>query len=99
MEPRVSVEPEYSTLKRAIDKKLILCCTHYNVGILPYCPLASGFLTGKHRRGQPAGAGTRFAGQSQRAATILTAENFDVEVERMIQALEVIARDVMPACR
>jgi aryl-alcohol dehydrogenase-like predicted oxidoreductase len=48
------------------------------VGILPYFPLASGFLTGKYRRGQPAAAGTRFAVQTQRAATILTPENFDV---------------------
>jgi aryl-alcohol dehydrogenase-like predicted oxidoreductase len=48
------------------------------VGILPYFPLASGFLTGKYRRGQPPGTGTRFAVQTQRAATILTPENFDV---------------------
>src|SRR5690606_37212240 len=47
-------------------------------GILPYFPLASGFLTGKYRRGQPPPSGTRFAAQTQRAATILTPENFDV---------------------
>jgi aryl-alcohol dehydrogenase-like predicted oxidoreductase len=65
-------------LKRGIEQELLPCCTRYNVGILPYFPLASGFLTGKYRRGQPPGAGTRFAAQRQRAATILTAENFDV---------------------
>ena len=46
------------------------------------CPgellLASGFLTGKYRRDQQAPAGTRLAVQTQRAETILTAENFDV---------------------
>jgi aryl-alcohol dehydrogenase-like predicted oxidoreductase len=41
-------------------------------------PLASGFLTGKYRRGQLPEAGTRFAVQTQRASTILTPENFDV---------------------
>jgi aryl-alcohol dehydrogenase-like predicted oxidoreductase len=56
----VSLEPEYSSmLKRAIEKELLPCCTRYHVGILPYFPLASGFLTGKYRRGQPPGAGTR----------------------------------------
>jgi aryl-alcohol dehydrogenase-like predicted oxidoreductase len=65
-------------LKRAIEKELIPCCTRYNVGILPYFPLASGFLTGKYRRDQPPGTGTRFAAQTHRAATILTPENFDV---------------------
>jgi hypothetical protein len=37
-----------------------------------------GFLAGKCRRDQPAPAGTRFAVQTQRAATILISENFDV---------------------
>jgi aryl-alcohol dehydrogenase-like predicted oxidoreductase len=78
IEPLVSVEPEYSMLKRGIEAELLPCCLRYNVGILPYFPLASGFLTGKYRRGQPPGADTRFAVQQQRAATILTAENFEV---------------------
>jgi aryl-alcohol dehydrogenase-like predicted oxidoreductase len=78
LEPLVSVEPEYSMLKRAIEKELLPCCTRYQLGILPYFPLASGFLTGKYKRGQPVAAGTRFAAQQQRASTILTPENFDV---------------------
>ena len=60
-----------SMLKRAIEKELLPCCARYNVGILPYFPLASGFLTGKYKRGQQAAAGTRFAVQRQRAETIL----------------------------
>ena len=78
IEPLVSVEPEYSMLKRAIEKELLPCCRRYHLGILPYFPLASGFLTGKYKRGQPAAAGTRFSVQTQRAETILTPENFAV---------------------
>ncbi len=78
LEPLVSVEPEYSMLKRGIEKELLPCCQRYNIGILPYFPLASGFLTGKYRRGQPAPAGTRLAVQTKRAEFILTDENFDV---------------------
>jgi len=78
LEPLISVEPEYSMLKRAIEKELLPCCRRYNLGILPYFPLASGFLTGKYRRGQPAPAGSRFAVQTRRAETILTPENFAV---------------------
>lgn len=85
-EPLVSVEPEYSMLKRAIEKELLPCCAHYNVGILPYFPLASGFLTGKYKRHQQAAPGTRFAVQTRRAETILTPENFDV-----LEQLEVFA--------
>ena len=78
IEPLVSAEPEYSMLKRAIEKELLPCCAHFQVGVLPYFPLASGFLTGKYQRGQQAAAGTRFAAQTRRAETILTQENFDV---------------------
>jgi len=78
IEPLVSVEPEYSMLKRAIERELLPCCKRYNVGILPYFPLASGFLTGKYKRGQQAAAGTRFSVQTRRAETILTPENFAV---------------------
>jgi len=78
LEPIVSVEPEYSMLKRGIEKELLPCCRRYNVGILPYFPLASGFLTGKYRRGQAAPSGTRLAVQKKRAEFILTDENFDV---------------------
>jgi len=78
LEPLVSVEPEYSMLKRAIEYELLPCCTHFQVGILPYFPLASGFLTGKYRRGEPAAPGTRLAVQTHWAETILTPENFAV---------------------
>ena len=78
LEPIISVEPEYSMLKRAIEKELIPCCQRYHIGILPYFPLASGFLTGKYRRGQSAPTGTRLAVQTHRADFILTNENFDV---------------------
>jgi aryl-alcohol dehydrogenase-like predicted oxidoreductase len=78
LEPLVSVEPEYSMLKRGIEKELLPCCQRYRIGILPYFPLASGFLTGKYRRGQPAPTGTRLAVQKQRAEFILTDVHFDV---------------------
>ena len=78
LEPLISVEPEYSMLKRAIEKELLPCCQRFNIGILPYFPLASGFLTGKYKRGQAAPVGTRLAVQRQRAEFILTDENFDV---------------------
>jgi aryl-alcohol dehydrogenase-like predicted oxidoreductase len=82
LEPLISVEPEYSMLKRGIEKELLPCCQRFNIGILPYFPLASGFLTGKYKRGQAAPAGTRLAVQTQRAEFILTGENFDV-LERL----------------
>lgn len=86
--PFVSVEPEYSMLKRGIEKELLPCCRRYKLGIIPYFPLASGFLTGKYKRGQPAPENTRLAVQNKRAQTLLTDENFDV-----LEKLEVFAAE------
>jgi len=55
----VSIQPEYHLLERGIEAELVPYCKAFNVGILPYFPLAGGFLTGKYRRGQPAPAGSR----------------------------------------
>ena len=45
----VAQQPEYSLLNREIEKDLLPFCAREGVGILPYYPLASGFLTGKYR--------------------------------------------------
>jgi aryl-alcohol dehydrogenase-like predicted oxidoreductase len=45
----VAQQPEYSLLNRDIEHELMPLCAREGVGILPYFPLASGFLTGKYR--------------------------------------------------
>jgi len=55
----VSVQPHYSMLERNVEQELIPFCGKYGVGILPYFPLANGFLTGKYRKGSPSPAGSR----------------------------------------
>jgi aryl-alcohol dehydrogenase-like predicted oxidoreductase len=57
--PFVTIQPHYHMLERSIEQELIPYCNAYHVGILPYFPLAGGFLTGKYWRGQPAPAGSR----------------------------------------
>jgi aryl-alcohol dehydrogenase-like predicted oxidoreductase len=54
------VQSQYNLLERRIESELVPCCEHYGLGIIPYSPLAGGFLTGKYERGKPAPAGTRF---------------------------------------
>jgi aryl-alcohol dehydrogenase-like predicted oxidoreductase len=45
----VAQQPEYSLLNRGIEQELMPLCAREDVGIMPYFPLASGFLTGKYR--------------------------------------------------
>ncbi len=57
--PFVSVQPHYHMFERDIEREMIPYCNAHRVGILPYFPLAGGFLTGKYKRGETAPAGSR----------------------------------------
>ncbi|TAK13898.1 MAG: aldo/keto reductase [Anaerolineae bacterium] len=47
------IQPRYHLLHRAeFERELATVCRKYEVGVIPYSPLAGGFLTGKYRRGQ-----------------------------------------------
>lgn len=58
--PFVSCQDEYSLVVRDIEKDLLPAAQHYNLGLLPFFPLASGLLTGKYKPGAEVSADTRF---------------------------------------
>lgn len=55
----VSIQPHYHMFEREIEKELIPACEFLGIGILPYFPLAGGFLTGKYKIGKPIPSGSR----------------------------------------
>ena len=83
----VSAQNEWSLLQRGVEAEVMPACREFGLGQLPFFPLASGFLTGKYRRGEPLPAGTRLAAWQQAMPArieALTAEaNFDT-----LEALE-----------
>jgi aryl-alcohol dehydrogenase-like predicted oxidoreductase len=49
-----SLQPNYSLAHRSeYESELEPLCLQQGIGVIPYSPLAGGFLTGKYRRGQP----------------------------------------------
>lgn len=70
----VSVQNEYSLLHREPEAEVLPECERLGIAFIPYFPLASGLLTGKYQRGEPAPAGTRLA-TSERYAALLSDEN------------------------
>ncbi|MFE4726817.1 aldo/keto reductase [Microbacterium sp. NPDC056736] len=80
----VTLQPQYSLLSREIEYEIVPAALHNNVGLLPWSPLAAGFLSGKfHKRQKPAsdtraGSGTAlndhiyadYAGKDQNWATL-----------------------------
>jgi aryl-alcohol dehydrogenase-like predicted oxidoreductase len=57
------LQNQYSLLERGDDAELLPLCRRLAVAYVPYFPLASGLLTGKYRRGEPAPEGTRMHGR------------------------------------
>lgn len=76
LERFVGAQNEYSWLKRGIEADVVPALVEYEIGLLPYFPLASGLLTGKYRRGEAPAAGTRLADWGREAE--LTDAVFDV---------------------
>lgn len=67
----VTEQPPYNLLDRRIERELIPAARTFGVGLIPWSPLAGGFLTGKYKPSgqQPEG---RFSDRShQRSASLL----------------------------
>jgi aryl-alcohol dehydrogenase-like predicted oxidoreductase len=49
-----SLQPHYNLIERPeFEGELRDVCRTYGLGVIPYSPLAAGFLTGKYRKGKP----------------------------------------------
>ncbi|MEA2374875.1 MAG: hypothetical protein QOD53_1338, partial [Thermoleophilaceae bacterium] len=48
----VCEQPPYSMLTRAIENDVLPVCRDYGMGVIPWSPLAGGWLSGKYRKGQ-----------------------------------------------
>ncbi len=57
--PFVTIQPHHHMLERSVERELVPYCKMFGLGILPYFPLAGGFLTGKYREGEPPPQGSR----------------------------------------
>ncbi|HBC47625.1 MAG TPA: aldo/keto reductase [candidate division Zixibacteria bacterium] len=55
----VTLQAYYSLVGRDLELELVPLCQDQKLGILPWSPLAGGFLTGKFRRGQKSPEGAR----------------------------------------
>ena len=74
--PFVSIQNHYHMFEREQEREMIPFCNAHNIGILPFFPLAGGFLTGKYKRGEGAPAGSR-GESSPYVQAYMTDANFD----------------------
>lgn len=57
--PFIVIQSHYHMLERGVEQEILPYCKDQGVGLIPYFPLAGGFLTGKYQRGKPAPPGSR----------------------------------------
>jgi aryl-alcohol dehydrogenase-like predicted oxidoreductase len=78
----VNAQNDYSLLNRTVEVDVIPACERLGISLMPYFPLASGVLTGKYRRGEPAPEGSRLAAWGTMAGDFTSDERMIV-VEKL----------------
>jgi aryl-alcohol dehydrogenase (NADP+) len=64
----VCEQPPYSIFMRGIERGVLPTCAKYGIGVIPWSPLAGGWLAGRYRRGHEVTPDSRLArgfGRSQ----------------------------------
>jgi aryl-alcohol dehydrogenase-like predicted oxidoreductase len=84
----ISIQPMYNILKKEPEDDLLPFCLEEGIGVIPYNPLAGGFLTGKYKPDAAPLIGSRLGEQSVYQERYLSAENF----QRTTRFLEVAKR-------
>ena len=88
----VSLQSQYSLYARATEFELLALCAAENVAMLPWSPLAGGFLSGKYRDGvRNPPPGTRIADSENKDWYV---QRFDNErATRIARAVESVAQE------
>ncbi|MBI3744203.1 MAG: aldo/keto reductase [Chloroflexi bacterium] len=77
LERFVSIQPLYNVMLRYLESETLALCKDQGIAIIPYNPLAGGFLTGKYKRDQQASKDTRFGRRSFYMERYWNDGNFD----------------------
>ena len=78
-----SIQPHYSLIHSdEFERELHAVCASYGIAVIPYSPLAGGFLTGKYRKNTPLPESKRAEGRKR----VMNDKNF-----ALLDEMEVIA--------
>ena len=75
-------QSQYSWLRRGAEDELLPASRRLGVAFIPYFPLASGLLTGKYAKGEPAPPGTRLHGREIAEEDLDTVDRLQEFAER-----------------
>jgi aryl-alcohol dehydrogenase-like predicted oxidoreductase len=89
VQPLVTLQPQYSLLSSEIEWEIVPAARYNGLGLLPWSPLAGGFLARKYKRGSAPALSTR-AG-SQKPLYQWTSEEY-ADSDRNWAAIDAVVR-------
>jgi aryl-alcohol dehydrogenase-like predicted oxidoreductase len=87
----VTLQPQYNLLMRDIELEVIPACLDAGIGLLPWSPLAGGWLTGKYRRDQMPSGATRLGEDPKRGGEAYEPRNAQERTWRVLDAIAGVA--------
>ena len=77
LERFVSMQNHYNLLYREEEREMIPLCKEQGIALIPWSPLARGFLTGKYKRGEDPRT-SRYEGDKYLAERYFRSEDFEI---------------------
>jgi aryl-alcohol dehydrogenase-like predicted oxidoreductase len=87
----VTLQPQYNLLVRDIEHEVVPASLDAGIGLLPWSPLAGGWLSGKYERDVPPTGATRLGEDPKRGMEAWEARNADERTWRVVDAVKEIA--------
>jgi aryl-alcohol dehydrogenase-like predicted oxidoreductase len=89
--PIVTLQPQYNLLVRDVEFELVDVCLNERIGMLPWSPLAGGWLSGKYRRDESPQGATRLGENPARGMEAFGPRNAQERTWRVIDAVRDVA--------
>lgn len=87
----VTLQPQYNLLVRDIEHEIVPASLDAGIGLLPWSPLAGGWLSGKYERDVPPTGATRLGENPQRGMEAWEKRNADERTWTTLDAVREIA--------
>ncbi len=88
----ITLQPQYSLLVREIESEIVPAALDANIGLLPWSPLAGGWLSGKYRRDTDPTGATRLGENPERGMEAWEPRNRQDRTWRIIDAVAEVAQ-------
>ena len=91
--PPVTLQPQYSLLVRGIEHEIVPACLDARIGLLPWSPLAGGWLSGKYTRNTAPTGATRLGEDPERGMEAWGPRNDDEYTWRVLDVVRAVAEE------